>query len=146
MSDEQKFYGLADQEKLDDELHDVIERAVEDACEVVGEGTDVIISRMLWPLRVLVYRHAELASPEELGRIALDALLENLYEKYGNEDECGPDEPTDAMIQAATALGKAVREEYVPWACEPTGEVIEVTEEQAREMLGVDKEKSDAEL
>lgn len=136
MVDEQKLYGLEDQERLDDELRDVIERAVEDACEVVGEGTDVIISRMLWPLRVLVYRHAELASPEELGRIALDALLERLDEKYGNEDECGPDKPTDAMVAAATALGESVREEYVPWACEPTGEVIEVTEEQAREMLG----------
>jgi hypothetical protein len=139
MPDEQKFYGLVDQEKLDDEVSAVVERAVDEACEVVGESFDEIAARMLWPIRVLVYRHAKMGTPEELGRIALDNLLEHLYEEYGSEDECGPDEPTDAMIQAATALGQAVRDGYTPWACVPTGEVIEVTMEQAREMLGEDK-------
>lgn len=43
------------------------------------------------------------------------------------------------MIKAATALGKAVRKEYTPWLCVPTGKVIEVTMEQAREMFGEDK-------
>lgn len=139
MVGEQKLYGLEDQERLDDEVSAVVERAVDEACEVVGESFDEITARMLWPIRVFVYRPAELEVPEVLGHLALKDLLERLYEKYGNEDECGPDEPTAAMVEAATALGKAVRDGYTPWLCVPTGEVIEVTLEQAREMLGEDK-------
>jgi len=138
MVGEQKLYGLEDQERLDDEVSAVVERAVDEACEVVGESFDEITARMLWPIRVFVYRPAELEVPEVLGHLALKDLLERLDEKYGNEDECGPDEPTAAMVEAATALGKAVRDGYTPRLCVPTGEVIEVTQEQAREMLGED--------
>ena len=41
-------------------------------------------------------------------------------------------EPDDSTN---TALGEAAREGYVPWACVPTGEVIEVTQERARELF-----------
>jgi cytosine/adenosine deaminase-related metal-dependent hydrolase len=135
MSDEQKFYGLEGWKRLEDSVASAVERALDEA----WEETSDCVPGLTWPVRVIVYRHAKLATPEKLGRIALDALMEHLDEEYGDPDGCGPDKPTEAMRAAATALGKAVREGYAPWACVPTGDVIEVTLEQAREMLGEDK-------
>lgn len=57
----------------------------------------------------------------------LDAVLENLDEKFGGEDRT---EPTEKMREAQRAFFAAVVEEYEPWLCRPANdmpaEVIDV--------------------
>ena len=65
----------------------------------------------------------------------LNKVLDDLDCDYGNPDEDST-KPTEAMWEAALAFARVVVAEYVPWACEPTGEVVEYTREQAKEALG----------
>jgi len=134
MTDEPKVYGLEDWVSLEMDLDAVVERVVDEACEVVGEGFVAIVARMKWPLRVVVYRRAKIV-PDGYVDGAVIEMLDALNEKYTCPDS-EPTEATETMRAAAKTFIAAVLAEYVPWTCEPTGEVIEVTELQAREMLG----------
>lgn len=63
----------------------------------------------------------------------LETLLERLDEEYGDPEGDGC-EPTAAMLAAQKAFVDAVLAEYVPWACEPTGNKLTVNAlEWARE-------------
>ena len=65
----------------------------------------------------------------------MNEVLDNLGCVYGNPDAV-PTKPTEAMREAVFTFARVVVAEYVPWACEPTGEVVEYTREQAKEALG----------
>lgn len=62
----------------------------------------------------------------------LDRLLERLDEE--NSDPDGDNtEPTAPMKDAAKTFVEAVVSGYFVWACEPTGQVIEISRGQAKE-------------
>jgi hypothetical protein len=135
MTPDDKLYGFDDQEQLDNSVEEVIEQLVDNACVKVGEPFGVIAARITWPIQVHVFRRVDVKKCA--GRIAERALedaLETLDDEHGDEG-CNPTTPTERMKEAAAEFGKAVTEDYVSWACEPTGEVIEFTLEQARELF-----------
>lgn len=140
MNPNDKLYGLDDQEQLDTDPEDVIEQLVDDACQQVGEPFDVIAARLTWPIKVCVFRRMDVKKyADRIAERALEDAIETLDEEHGDEGG-NPTTPTERMKEAATAFGKAVVEDYVSWACEPTGEVVEVTLEEAREMFAEEKE------
>jgi hypothetical protein len=126
-------YGLEHWERLEMDPESVVERVLENACDKVGEGFDAMAARIEWPIRILVYKRRDIGGEscaESIAASAIEHALENLDEEYG---DCDGDftEATDGMKSAALAFGRAVVAEYVSWTCEPTGEVIEYTREQA---------------
>jgi hypothetical protein len=62
-------------------------------------------------------------------------MLETLDEEH-SDPEGDYTRPTPTMQAAALAFAQAVTSEYVSWACEPTGKVIEVTREEALGQTG----------
>ena len=94
------------------------------------------VSTVKWPLRVLEFRRMK-PTPGTLAESALDDVLMALDEEYADHDG-NPTEPTEGMKAAAKAFVDAVLAEYVVWAHEPTGKVLEYTEEQARKIWEVE--------
>lgn len=63
---------------------------------------------------------------------ALDCVIDELDQECGNPNgSCDDTEITEGMRTAALTFAQAVLQEYIPWACEPTGEVISWTREMA---------------
>lgn len=135
MSDESRLYGLRGDEELETDIEDVVERVIDDACGPVGEPFGSIADRIAWPLRIGVYRRLELPPADKLAGWVLDDVWERLDAEYGGPDG-GYSTPSERVKDAVKALAETVRKEYVPWACEPTGEVIEVTRDEAKAMVG----------
>ena len=134
MNKNDTLYGLEDQERLDLDPDDVIDRVIDDAASFAGESFDAIAERLDWPLKVKVYKRMSLGGVDltlTIATTALERTLDDLDENYGDPDGDYSD-PTEAMKSAARAFARAVLADYVPWACEPTGEVIEYTREQVR--------------
>lgn len=132
MNKDDRCYGLDHQERLDAEPEDVVEGLLGAAVERPDEPFDATADRMTWPLKVHVFRRVSLIRHIPLLALnAVEGMLERLDEDYAGEDAAAT-KPTEAMKAAAVALAQAVVAEYVPWACEPTGEVIEYTREQAK--------------
>jgi hypothetical protein len=130
MPSEEQMYGLADDEQLESEAEDVVERVLADACETPGEPFEATAARVTWPIKVYVFKRMKVGeSAESIGNNALERVLDNLDEELGDPDG-DPFEPTSAMKEAALAFGKAILADYKPWAGERTGEVIEFTREQ----------------
>ena len=126
------FYGLEAWERLESDPDDAVERVLEYACREVGEGFDAMAARVEWPIRILAYRRKVVPVERRAARIAARAIedaLEDLDADYSDPDG-NETEPTEGMKAAALAFAKAVIAEYVPYTCEPTGEVIEYTREQ----------------
>ena len=128
------YYGLDGWEVLVGTQEEVIERALEDEVEIGGNGFDAAADQMVWPMRIIVSTPIDITDDgyaEAIGRNALEDALDNLDNEYGDP---GGDitESTKAMKEAASFLGRVVLSEYMPWMCVPTGEVIEVTREEAR--------------
>ena len=134
MTKDQKLYGTDDQETLNESVEEVIERLVDDVYEP-GEGTEQTLDRINWPVKVHVFRRIDPAPsiPSLTGRVIRD-LLELLDEEHADPNGYET-KPTEKMLKAAKTFVTAVISEYVPWACEPTGEVIEVTREMAEGMV-----------
>ena len=130
------LYGLEGWETLEDDPEVVLERVFDEACIGI-ESFDEIADRLDWPIRVLEYKRMGLpeGSAEGIAEDVLNKVLDDLDCEYGNPDE-DYTTSTEAMREAAFAFARVVVAEYVPWACEPTGEVIEYTREQAKEALG----------
>jgi hypothetical protein len=94
---------------------------------------------MTWPVKVYEFRHVCLTDAKSIkmsaGGVLMD-LLENLDGDYGDPDGGDYPEASDAMKAAAEAFVTVVLREFVVWACEETGEVVEVTRHEARGMVG----------
>jgi len=132
MPNDKKLYGLQDQESmLDDDVDEVLGRVMDDACETPGESFDAIAARIEWPIKVLVYRRMSLdeGDAKRLAENAIERALEDLDEERSDPDGDAT-EPSEGMKAAALAFGRAVVKDYVSWACEPTGEILEFTREQ----------------
>jgi len=130
------YYGFEGDEQLSEDMESLIEQFFEDNCEQVGEGSAAIADRIAWPIVIGVYRRFDLAGEGHAipGRV-LEEVLERLDEEYGDPDG-DPFDATAKMWEAANAFACAVLDEYVPWMCEPTGEVIAVTRNEALEIVG----------
>ena len=86
-----------------------------------------------WPMKICVFRRMDhWTSRHILAERALDRLLEDLDEEYGDHDG-EPTEPSESMKRASLAFADSILKEYMPFMCEPTGEVIEITKQQAEE-------------
>ena len=135
MKKNDELYGLKDQETLDADPDEVVQDVLENACAKAGESFDAIADRITWPLRVFVYRRRQVGDADRLAQRVLECMLEELDCEYADP---GGDAtvPTSAMRSASLALANAVVADYVSWACEPTGEVIEYTRERARRECG----------
>ena len=112
MSKETLFYGVENQETLDDQLDECVERYFNECYP------DLPIDENL---EILVQRYKVI---EEDSLNPLQDFLEQLDEEYGPNDDFS--DPTPKMIEAKKAFVKAVISEYQVWRCEPTGETIKV--------------------
>jgi hypothetical protein len=124
MKHDDKLYGVDDQEQLSDSVAEAVS-------ELLNQDTE----RKDWPLKVKVFRRMKvLPIPAcRLEETIVESTWELLEEGLG-DPEGSTRKPTPRVLEAAAAFVKVMLEEYVPWACEPTGEVITVTKEAAREM------------
>ena len=136
-------YGLKDTEDLSaDDPSEVIEQLLDEAVLKVGESFDETADRFDWPIKVYEYRRMDVGGESCASTIAervIDDTLCWLDEQYGNPDGPESNLATQAMKDAALAFGRAMVAEYVPWTCEPTGEVIEYTREQAKALIEPDQ-------
>jgi hypothetical protein len=120
MTKQDKLYGLDLWERLMTDMDDAIEEVVE-SCG----GADEVE----WPVRLLVFRRMDVTGQARcIAMRALEDALERLDEEHADPDGDAT-EPTPTMKAAAYAFAKIITDEYVSWACEPTGEVIEYTRE-----------------
>jgi hypothetical protein len=131
----ERYYGLSEWDRLEDEVENVVDRVLEENCCHAGEEFDVIADRMEWPMTVLVFRRMDHTShAQRLADNALDDMVSDLDSEFG-DSEGDVTEPTEAMRKAAKAFADAVCAEYEAFQCDPTGETVMVTREQAREMF-----------
>lgn len=128
-----KCYGFEGDERLETDPDEVVQRYMDSLAEP-DESFERFTVRVNWPLVVLVFRRMDVGRhADSIARNALDDALERLDEEYGDPDGT-PSEPTEKMKSAAMAFAKDLLAEYVVWACEPTGETVEYTAEQARKI------------
>ncbi len=125
------LYGYEDSEKLFDSLDELLEEWVYQRKD--DSTLDEAASNEEWPMKICVFRRMNhWKSRHLLADRTLDRLLEDLDEEYGDHDG-DPTEPSDAMKRAALAFADSILKEYTPFMCEPTGEVVEITKQQAEE-------------
>ena len=108
------FYGLKDQEELDESIFEVLERHFD----------DVTVSQL--PKSVTIFEHQHI--PVEINNNAdwlLERLLENLDENYGNPEEESP-EIKCADRYVARFFVRQVASRYPLYRCEPTGRREEI--------------------
>ncbi len=141
MSEEEILYGTDDQESLDLDPEETIERILDDAVYKRGEKFADVACRIDWPIRIYEYRRMKISDTEidNKAQHMLDEFLYQLDEHYQGPDWDGT-ESTPRMKEAARALGRIVREEYRVWSCEKTGQYTDYTEEMAKEQWGDDEE------
>lgn len=137
-----ELYGLADDERLSESIEDVVERVLDDAVLNRGESFDETADRLEWPLKIYTYRRKVVGIDVKTAaaRVALDLVLERLDEEYSDPDGDGTT-PTATMCAAAATFVEAVTAGYAGtagyfvWQCEPTGDFVEITREQAKEYV-----------
>lgn len=105
------FYGLEDQEILDHEIDEVLERHFD----------HLPVEQMPETVRVLVWRHCPI-DVEGQAEAMLESLLERLDEDHADPGGYSTTKPTPGMRAAARAMVRQVALEYDAWSCEPTGE------------------------
>ncbi len=122
--------------ETDEQLQESVEAVVEARFDETDGPFDNAAENIEWPLKVYVYRRKTVSEQDKAfsASRALEGVLDDLDEDYGY-DAGDSTEPTEAMLEAARMFVEAVCREYVPWACERTGEVIDVSREEARKMV-----------
>ena len=120
-----EFYGYDGQERLSSEPEDVVIDLITGEEDYQG-----------YPIKVHVFKPIEIIKDvESYVESMLDTLLENLDEEYGDPDN-DYTEPTEKIKKSALDLARTIKEEYVSWMCEPTGEVLEFSKEDALKIVG----------
>ena len=107
-----EMYGIGDQEILNTNLNDCVERYL----DAIPPGD---LPKHAPVVKVEHYRPRALESGALFMDTHLDALYESLDEEYGNP-EGDATEPTQAVRQAWQTFLDVVRAEYVSWFCDPT--------------------------
>lgn len=124
------LYGLGDSEILFDSPGEVLENWVSTHEHLTF---DEAAASQEWPMKIDVYRRMNhWQKRQRLAERALDQFLEDLDEEYGDPDGDNT-EPTETMKAASLAFADAILKEYTPFFCEPTGEVVEITKQEAEE-------------
>jgi len=141
----EELYGLHGDEDLNEDMDAIIERVLDDACEKVGESFDAIADRIVWPLKIFVHHRTVISDKDKsyLSECLLENLLDRLDEEHGDPNGDGWRGESDRtkcepeMLAAARVFVDSVVSKYKVWACEPTGAVIEISREQARQLWGL---------
>jgi hypothetical protein len=121
MTQTEFYYGVQDQERLDPSLDEAIETLIANC-----DPNDID-----WPVKIYEHQPIDVSRYDlRLAKQALENMLETLDEEH-SDPEGDYTRPTPSMQEAALAFARADTREYVGWACEPTGIVIEVTREEA---------------
>jgi hypothetical protein len=130
------LYGLEDQEQLDLDPDDTVERILDEAVEKRGETFNEVAARLEWPINVLVYRRATIPASRRkaLSEFAVAELLYRLDEDFGDPDGDHHSEPTPEMLDAARIFVNQLCDQYKPWLCEPSGQVEVYDQAMARAM------------
>lgn len=130
MKEPETLYGLDGWETLESTPDEVLDRVLTEACALPDEPFDDVVKNFEWPLRILGYRRMKVGDwTKRLAGQALETVLDLLDDEYGPDGDST--EPTPKMKAAAETFVRAVVDQYVPWMCEPNGEVVEITREQA---------------
>ena len=133
MNKNDKAYGLDGAERLEASVRDVVNGVI-DEHRYPNETWETAAKRIHWPIEVREHkRMVPYQTAQSIADHAMMAALEDLDEEYGDPD-ADATKPTDAIKAAALAFGEAVLADYVPWMCEPTGNVIKVSQEDAWKM------------
>ena len=119
------YYGIDGQEQLDTDPYDTFGYEI-------SNMSDDDIKGMTYPFIVKVF--TPMCINIDTNDV-LDMVLENLDENYGNPDGDAT-EATDAMKAKAEELVKVIKDEYVVWACEETGETIEYSKDDVLQVSG----------
>ena len=120
-----EFYGYDGQERLSRDAEDVVRDLMEDA-----EYSN-------FPIKVHVFESQEpFKNSEKFANSILEDILENLDENYGDPDSNGT-EPTENMKKASLELTKVLTKEYHVWMCEPTGKILEFSEDEVRKIANL---------
>lgn len=138
MNKDDTLYGLLDWEYLKHDPDEAVEEIVDQAVARVGEPFEITASHITWPLRIHVFKRRNIGGEgavNDIARRVIEDTLERLEEEYGDWKSDKEPTPTPAMKAAALAFGRAVVAGYVPFMCEPTGEVIEYTRAQAAKLI-----------
>jgi len=128
------MYGQDGWELLEHDPDMALGRILEEACGMEDKDFNATADRIEWPIRILVFKRMDTGGEGRAQHIAeyvLEMALDNLDQDYGGDEIT---EKTQAMKDAALRFGRVVVAEYVPWNCEPSGEVIEYTREQVRKL------------
>lgn len=124
------FYGLEESESLQSSPEEVLEQWVQDTdCATFEEAAEFVE----WPMRVYVFKPMNhWRSRIHLAEGYLERILEDLDEEFG-DPEGDSTKPTDGMRRAALAFVDSVLKEYTPYNCEKTGDVVDISREEAKE-------------
>lgn len=128
---EELMYGDRDTECLihTDPMDFVLER-IDDFSVNNEEPFDDIADTMQWPIKVYEYRRMTLEK-DIIAEEVLEYVLDRLDSEYSDPNGDNT-EPTELMKKAADNFSDIIAKEYIPWACEHTGRIIEVTRDQAK--------------
>ena len=146
MEKDDVLYGLEGWEELEPDLEEAIYRAVDGVVYPGETDFNEVTKEFKWPLKFRVFKRVDISGEEWIKGTAdqiLCHVMDNLNENYGSPDWDTEFHPTKRMVEAAEAFTRVVSDEYVPWACEPTGEAIEVSQERARKIWEGDEEHND---
>ena len=120
----QLFYGLEDQERLNYDP----EESIVDMFDCVSLED---VEKYDFPISINVFEPIDYTlNAEDI----LESILENLDDNYGEPDG-DYTKPTEKMKIAAETLARTIKEEYISWQCEKTGETIKYSKEEVMEIL-----------
>ena len=125
----EKLYGWSDSEQLLSDPDQVVWDYIDNTkCDKTWHEWAM---HQQWPKRVSVFRRMDPKKhADKLAASVLEDLLERLDEEYSDPDG-DYTKPTERMKVVARVFVDAVLNDYQAWACEPTGEVVEITWEDA---------------
>lgn len=111
---------------VDSDAEDLLHTDVDDAVEEwLDYNCDVAIEDLPRTVKVFGFQRMTPSPGGMLAQRVLDLVLDDLSEELGSPYG-DPPEVTQEMREAADAFVKLVADQYEPWACELSGEEVEV--------------------
>lgn len=129
------LYTFGESDRLWDSVAEAVERYVED-CAFMADSTADSIEAVEWPLKLHAFRRVTV-SPRWVSDRAgglVETLIADWSDSFGTQVGPNPD-PTPEMLAAMESAVRAIVGQLTVSHCEPTGETVTVTKEQAKEML-----------
>lgn len=129
------FYGREGDEELSNSAIELLSELLREQVLEQTDSFDEAANRITWPVRIWEYKRKQLPPVKYLADTFLEILLEWLDEEWGDPNE-DPTDPTTKMKEAAFVLANAISQEYEVWACEPTGNYVDYTRAEVKDLLG----------